>query len=261
METTELVLSEGLKKEVATLEEMTKTVAVRNADERTIVYQMVQSVKSKKKMIVNFFADSKQKANAAWKAIVSMEKTETDKLDAFEFAGKAAILKYDQAKEKMRLAEQRRLQAIADETARKEREKREQEAAKQRQIEEESRKKADEARKRAQEAQDQSERERLQREAEAADRKANAAQIKADSKLEDAAAVVAPIVQMAAPEKQKGESTRDVWTYEVLDVNMIPREYLQPNEKALAGVARATKGSITIPGIRIFAEKTLAVKK
>jgi hypothetical protein len=119
----EIQLSEGLKKEVATLEELTKTVAVRNADERAFVYQMIQGVKTKKAAIIDFFADSKTKAHAAWKAIVGMEKNETDKLDAFEAAGKRAIRAYDDAEEAKREAERRRLQAIADEAARKEREK------------------------------------------------------------------------------------------------------------------------------------------
>ena len=111
----EITLSEDLRKEVTTLEEMTKTVAVRNAEERALVFQTIQTVKVKKNMIVNFFADMKDKAFKAHRAIVAAEKAETDKLDAFEVAGKRAILAFDKAEEEKREAERRRLQAIADE--------------------------------------------------------------------------------------------------------------------------------------------------
>jgi hypothetical protein len=257
----EIALSEGLKKEVATLEEMTRTVAVRNPEERTAVYQLVQSVKTKKRMIVDFFADSKAKANAAWKAIVGMEKNEVDKLDAFEAAGKRAILIYDQEQERIRQAEQRRLQAIADEQARKEREKAEAEARRQREIEEAARRKAEEAR-RAAEAANAAERAKLIREAEAADRKAAAASAKAENQTETAAAVVAPVVTIApVAVKQAGESTRDIWHFRVIDAALVPNEYKIVNEKALDGIAKATKGSIVIPGVEFYAEKTLAMRR
>lgn len=257
----EIVLSEGLKKEVSTLEEMTRTVVVRNADERTAVYQLVQSVKTKRRMIVDFFSDSKEKAHSAWKAIVGMEKTETDKLDAFEAAGKRAILTYDQAEEQKRIAEQRRLQAIADEQARKEREKAEAEARRQREIEEAARRKAEEAR-RAAEAASAAERDKLLKEAEAAERKAAAASAKAEEKTETAAAVIAPVVTVApVAVKQAGESTRDIWHFRIIDAAIVPNEYKIINEKALDGIAKATKGSIKIPGVEFYAEKTLAVRK
>jgi colicin import membrane protein len=256
----ELQLSEGLKKEVATLEEMTKTVAVRNTDERTVVYQMVQSVKSKRSAIVEFFADSKTKAHAAWKAIVGMEKNETDKLDAFEAAGKRAILAYDQAEAAKAEAERRRLQAIADESARKEREKAEAEARRQRQIEQEARDKAEAAR-RAAEAADAAERARLLKEAEAAERKAAAAAVKAENQTENAAAVQAAVAHVApVAVKQAGESTRGIWRAVVKDAAAVPREWLIVDTKALDAFAKATKGAKAIPGVEFIEEKTLAIR-
>jgi uncharacterized membrane protein YqiK len=265
----EIALSEGLKKEVATLEEMTRTVAVRNPEERTAVYQLVQSVKTKKRMIVDFFADSKEKAHVAWKAIVGMEKNETDKLDAFEAAGKKAILVYDQAEEAKRIADQRRLQAIADEQARKEREKAEAEARRQREIEEAARRKAEDAR-RAAEAANAAERAKLLREAEAADRKAAAANAKAENQAETATAVVAPVVTVATVAvKQAGESTKTTWKGRVIDINQIPREYLVvfikniPSDKFEAAVnqfARSTKGNIPVAGIQFYEDKSLSIR-
>jgi uncharacterized membrane protein YqiK len=257
----EIALSEGLKKEVDTLDEMTRTVAVRNPDERTVVYQLVQSVKTKKREIIDYFAESKALANAAWKKIVGMEKNETDKLDAFEAAGKRAILTYDQEQERIRQAEQRRLQAIADEQARKEREKAEAEAHRQREIEEAARRKAEEAR-RAAEAANAAERAKLLREAEAADRKAAAASAKAENQAETAAAVVAPVVTVApVAVKQSGESTVKIWKWKITDEAAIPREYLTPNISALDSIARGTKGTIKIPGIEIYSEDTIRMRR
>ena len=263
----DLELSEGLKNEVATLEEMTKTVAVRNPDERALVYQAVQSVKIKKKAIVDFFAPSKTAAAAAHKAICANEKSFTDRLDAFELAGKRAIVSYDEAENQKRLAEQRRLQAIADEQARKERERAEAEARRQREIEEANRRKAEEARRQAEAASD-AERERLLKEAEAAERKAAAAQVKAETQTENAAAVIAPVVQVApVAEKQKGESTRTIWRARIIKISDIPAQYYLSNGKvtnaiqsAIDDFAKATKGAVQLPGVEFYEEKSLAVR-
>jgi hypothetical protein len=60
---------------------------------------------------------------------VAKEKSYTDRLDAVERKIKSAVLVYDRAQEEIRRAEQRRLQAEADERARRERERLEKEAA------------------------------------------------------------------------------------------------------------------------------------
>jgi hypothetical protein len=212
--------------EIAKLEQWTKSVIVQTPDQRSMVYEAIQGVKSTKARVVAFFKDSKESAHATWKKIVANEKSFTDRLDAFEAAGKRAIIAYDQVEEQKRQAEQRRLQAIADEAARKEREKAEQEAARQRQIEEEARAKAESARKAAESA-NAEERARLLRE--------------------------------AAP-RQQGEATRSIWKCRVVDVAAIPREYMVPNEKALDGIAKATKGAIKIAGVEFYEEKSLSVR-
>ena len=266
----ELALPEDLKKEVITMEEMTRTVAVRSAAERADVYKFVQAVKAKRKAIVDYFADMKEAAHSAWKKVVAAEKAETDKLDAFEVAAKRAILGFDKAEEEKRIAEQRRLQAIADEKARKEREKAEQEAARQRQIEEEARKKADEARRLA-EAAGAAEKERLLKEAQAAERAAAAANAKAEAKAEQAASVAAPVIEVAKTiEKQKGESTKTTWKGRLIDINLVPKEYLViiianiPKvvlESAINVFARATKGNVPIPGIEFYPDSNLSMRK
>lgn len=69
--------------------------------------------------------------------------------------------------------------------------------------------------------------------------------------------IVAPII---APqiETPKGVSYRDNWTAEVIDINLIPREYLVVNMQALNAVAKSTKGTLTIPGVKFTSTKILA---
>ena len=255
------VITGELKKEIVTLEEWTKNVVVTNPMQREAVYTEIKNVKGIKARIVAFFKPSKEKALATHRQIVADEKSFTDRLDAFEAAGKRAILTYDQAEEEIRLAEQRRLQAIADEKARKEREKAEQEAARQRQIEEEARAKAEAARREAEKA-NAEERARLLKEAEAAERKAAAANARAEVKSEQAAAVTAPVVELAKTvEKQKGEATKTTWKARVINAAIVPREYCIPNEKELDAIAKATKGSKQIPGVEFYSDQTLSMRK
>ena len=65
--------------------------------------------------------------------------------------------------------------------------------------------------------------------------------------------VVAPTVNRVS-----GIVEKTVWKYRIVDVNKIPREYMIPDEKAIANIGRATKGRVTIPGVEFYPEKTLA---
>jgi hypothetical protein len=182
---------------------------------------------------------------------------------------KALALAYDAERERIRLDEQRRLQAIADETARKERQKIEQEAERQRQIQREKEAIAAEARRKAEEAEG-AERKRLLAEAEAADRKAAAAAAKVEVKEEQTAAIVAPVVTLAEPEKPKGESTRKLWRARLTDKMALIQAAAQGNEIAATclafdqtaanKLATATKGAVLCPGIEWYAETSLAMR-
>ena len=52
---------------------------------------------------------------------------------------------------------------------------------------------------------------------------------------------------------------RDNWKWEVTDLSLVPDEYKMINAGVLTRVVKASKGQITIPGIRIFNEPILAV--
>jgi hypothetical protein len=76
--------------------------------------------------------------------------------------------------------------------------------------------------------------------------------------------VIAPEVVVVPSEvpKVQGLSFRTDWKWEVVDVSLIPREYMMVNEVAINGVVRALKDKTNIPGIRVYAEQvTLKSRK
>lgn len=90
----------------------------------------------------------------------------------------------------------------------------------------------------------------------------------ADKKMEKAAAkgkelvIEVPVVEaIQLQESSKGGlAFREVYKFEVTDASLVPREYLTPNLTDIGIDIRAAKGEITIPGIRVWTEKTTIVK-
>lgn len=73
--------------------------------------------------------------------------------------------------------------------------------------------------------------------------------------------MVVPIdvpVVAAAIETPKGLSYKDKFTGEVVDFKVLPDEYKIPNQKALDAIIQATKGAISIPGVKIHSEKIVS---
>lgn len=54
-------------------------------------------------------------------------------------------------------------------------------------------------------------------------------------------------------------STQKIYKWEVSDLALVPREYMIVNAALIGGVVRASKGSISIPGIKIWSEDTIRV--
>lgn len=99
------------------------------------------------------------------------------------------------------------------------------------------------------------EREKLERQAAAAaakGREEKAAELEAR-----AATVVAPIAQTAA-RKVAGVGFRTVWKFEVVDPAAVPREYLVVDEAKIRKVVGALKEGTSIPGVRVWSEKSIA---
>lgn len=65
---------------------------------------------------------------------------------------------------------------------------------------------------------------------------------------------------MPEPTKVEGVSFREKWVFAVTNPSAVPREYLAVDEKKIGAVVRAMKGETKIPGVRVWAESTVAAK-
>jgi len=207
-----------IQQAVAVMEKQA-VVTVATVAERINALDLCKAIKARRSDVVTFFRDTKDKAHATWKAVVGQEKGFTDRLDGAERKIKQAVITYDREQEAIRQAEQRQLQAVADEAARKERERLEKKAEKLKTPE------------------------------------------KREALIEQAAMVIAPVIQVAlAAPKVQGVSTRKTWKAEVIDVALVPREFMTVNQVALDAYARATKGAMQVAGVRFFEQESMAVR-
>ena len=68
--------------------------------------------------------------------------------------------------------------------------------------------------------------------------------------------IMAPVITPQI-ENPNGTSYRDKWDVEIVNVDLIPREYMLPNLQAIQKIIQATKGTIPIPGVKIIKSKIL----
>jgi len=211
-----------LNGKVSKVEEWAGALVIKTPAEYSVALQTVQRIKAIRSNVVEFFKLSKDSAYAAWKAIVANEKSFTDKLDAAEKTAKRVLLAYQEAEEAKRIAEERRLQAIADEKARKEQE-----------------------------------RLKAQAEKAAADGKGE----KAEALLERAETVAPVAIVVESRIQDTAQSVKKTWKARIVDANLVPREWCIPDEKALDAFAKSTKGMKTVAGVEFFEEKSLSIRK
>lgn len=159
--------------------------------------------------------------DAAKKLIMDLFRTPLTKLEMAESIIKKAILKYDDEQREIARQEQIKLQKLAD-----------QEAEKQKRL-------LDAKIERA--------------EASGKVEKVEELQIQKENIVPIAAPIVTPKI-----EQPSGVSYKTIWNAEVIDVNLLPREYMIPNLQALNKVAMATKGTLIIPGVKFVSSKILA---
>lgn len=60
--------------------------------------------------------------------------------------------------------------------------------------------------------------------------------------------------------KPRGLSEQTHWKFRIVDESLLPREYLMPDTGKIGGVIRAAKGTVTIPGVEAYAEKSTVVR-
>lgn len=76
----------------------------------------------------------------------------------------------------------------------------------------------------------------------------------------DEPVVTAPIVMPPAAPKVAGISTRRVWKFRIVDVELIPYRYMMPNEVAIRATVQAMGKAANIPGVEVFPDDIMAVR-
>ena len=219
---------EALQHEIAPIMARAIALSVHTPDQRTDAVEFLKAVKGAHRRVTDFFGPLVEATHKAWKRTTEARTSLLDPLEAAERTVKKTVTTYDAEQDQIRLDEQRRLQAIADEAARRERERLEKEAAKLKTLE------------------------------------------KREAKLEQAAAIVAPVVTIAEPEKPKGESTRKLWRAKLTDKAALIQAAAQGNEIAASclafdqtaanKLATATKGAVPCLGIEWYTETSLVMR-
>ena len=227
--TTEIMLPSEETKRISKCEAWATELVVSTPEQHSKARSDVKSIKLLKNGIVKFFEKSKDLAYASWKEICGQEKGFTDKLDAAERIAKDKIMRYEIAEEEKRLAMERKLQAEADEKARKETE-------------------------------------RLA--ARAAKAEASGKLEKAEALAEQAEAVVPVAIKVESKLDTKGSSIKTTWKGEVVSLmeltaaavpGSVAASFLMVNQKMVDAFARSTKGQVTVPGIKFVEEKSMSM--
>ena len=236
-----------------------------------MAYSKAKALEEERKALTKPLLDEKAEIDATFKAFIG-------NLEAVVSNVKIVIGTYDREQEQKRIE----LQRVADEAARKERERIEAEARAQREKEEAERRKAEDARAAADAARIAAERadgaERARLEAEAAKAEKDAAQAeskadswaeKADAKEEVAGMIVAAVI---APEAPKGTSTVRKWIGEVTDKRALVEWLLaasfidglglvEIDNGGLNKIIQAAQGKICIPGVQVIENHGTRLKK
>lgn len=274
---------DSAKSSAAAALDRVKTLVIRTHEDYVVAAQDLAEIKGKFKTVDKQREELKAPSLEACRRVDAFFKPPLEFLRSAETLLKGKLTDYDREQERLRQAEQARL----DEIARKEREKREAEAREverkarekaeaerraaeaQRQAEAKARREAEEAKARGdREAADRAEREAQEaataaRKSEAkADRVESAAAEKSEALQMQAAQVVAPVVQRAAP-KVSGLSFRDTWRFEVTDASKINPAFMAPDLQKIDKQVQALKGdaaAIIGAGVRVWMDKVPASK-
>lgn len=121
---------ETIRAEVAPVVQQASQIVVADADSYAVAANFLTTIKGAQKKVEEWFADPVKRAHEAWKALTAKREETMKPLKDAEGMVKQIMVTYQTEQERIRRAEQARLQAEADEKARKERERLEKQAAK-----------------------------------------------------------------------------------------------------------------------------------
>ena len=217
-----LVETNDVETKALTIVDQAKAVKVTDAQSYIVAGALWKAIKDMMKEVADTFDPIIEKAHASHKEALAQKAKFYAPLEAAYRSVKGLMSTYDADQERLRLAEQHRLEEIA--------------------------RKAEE--------------ERLLQEAIAAEEEAKRNGATKEEAKQEAAAIlsepvyVAPIVlPKAVPKMQGGPVYSTRWDFEVTDLGKIPREFMAPDLVKIRQIVTALKDQTNIPGIRAFSKR------
>jgi hypothetical protein len=264
---------EEIERKVPALVDQASAIIIRDQDTLTGANDFSIAIKRMRREIEETFDPIIEAAHVAHKVALDKKRKYIDPVDAAEKMVKGKIGSYLTEQERIRKeaerkvweAEQEKIRAQQEATRKAQEAERKAEAERQR-IADAARRQAEEADARAARARSDESRRKAQAEAdrirrEAAE-KAAADKIKADAeqaRLRDEAAkreaeIAAKAPAQVAKMETKGISTREDWDFEILNPDLIPRDFLMVDESKIRRYAKAMKADADISGVRFFSK-------
>jgi hypothetical protein len=80
------------------------------------------------------------------------------------------------------------------------------------------------------------------------------------ARMEQAAAIVAPVVHVERTVESAGTTIKKTWKCRVVDAALVPREWMTVNQQALDAFARATKGAMPVAGCEMYEDSSISVR-
>lgn len=221
---TEVIIGkeDEVTKEVMTVETQAKGLKVIDTASYVAAGELWKSIKALRKKVADTFDDIIKAAHLAHKKAVEKKKMHDEPLDAAERIVKKAMSDYDAEQERIRQAEQRRLEEIARKAAE----------------------------------------EQALLDAIAAEEEARRNGATKEEAAKEAEAVIAepvytaPVVlPKATPKLAGGPVFQKRWDFEVVNESLIPRQYLSVDLVKIRQVVTALKDQANIPGIKVFEKR------
>jgi murein DD-endopeptidase MepM/ murein hydrolase activator NlpD len=217
-----LVTSDEVMKEVISIEDQAKALKIVSRETYIKAGELWKAIKAIRAKVAETFDGNIKKAHELHKSLVAEKKRHDGPLDEAERMVKRGMSDFDLEQERIRQAEQRRLEEIA----RKEAEERalleaisaEEEAKRNGATKEEAKKEA-------------------------------------DAIIAEPVTVAPVVLPKATPKLQGGPVYRTVWKARIVNERLIPREYLTADMVKINGVVRSLKGATNIPGVMPYEER------
>jgi hypothetical protein len=217
-----LVETTPVEEKALSIVDQARAVKVTDAETYTVAGSLWKAIGDMIKEVKDTFDPICDAAHKAHKAAVEKRAKYLDPLTAAQKSVKGLMSAYDAEQERIRRAEQARIEA---EMRKKEEERRIQEA-----IEAEAALKAQGAGK-----------EEIAKETSAI--------------LETPVSVAPVVLPKSTPKLAGGPVYRTVWKARIINERLIPREYLTVDMVKINGVVRSLKGATQIPGIQAYEER------